>query len=73
LITDDTLSWKNHVDYVTPKLNSTCFVVRTVKSLLSKDVLKMLYFSYIHSVMTCRVIFWVAHHTALKYLKFKTR
>ena len=47
---------KSHRLY-TAKLNSACFVIRTVKSLLSKDSLKMLQFSYIHSVMTYSVIF----------------
>jgi hypothetical protein len=34
LILNDTLSCKNHIDYVAAKLNSACFAVRIVKSLL---------------------------------------
>jgi hypothetical protein len=34
LMIDDTLSWKNHIDYVTAELNSACFAVRMVKLLL---------------------------------------
>jgi hypothetical protein len=57
LIADDALSWKNHTDYITAKLNSACFAIRTVKSLLSKDALKMLCSSYIHSIASYGVIF----------------
>jgi len=41
----------------TTKLNSACFASRTVKFLLSKDALKMLYFSYIHSIISYGVTF----------------
>ena len=57
LIVDDALSWKNHTAYIRAKLNSACVAIRNVKSLLSKDALKMLYSSYIHSVVSCGVIF----------------
>jgi hypothetical protein len=33
-IIDDALCWENHTDYITAKLNSACFAVRSVKSLL---------------------------------------
>jgi hypothetical protein len=58
LITDDALTWKHHIHYLTGKLNAACCAVTTVKSLLSRKALKILYFSYIHSIMTYGVIFW---------------
>jgi hypothetical protein len=45
LIIGYTLFWekkKNTHRLYTAKLNSACFVIRTIKSLLSKDALKML-------------------------------
>ena len=33
-IIDGALCWKNHTYYITAKLNSACFAVRTFKSLL---------------------------------------
>ena len=56
LIINVTLSLKNHIDYLKAKKFSARFAIRTVKSLLSMDALKMLYFSDIHSVMTYDVI-----------------
>jgi len=43
---------------ITSKLNQACYIVRVVKPFLSWDALKMTYFAYSHSVMTCRIIFW---------------
>lgn len=55
---DNRLSWKNHIDYLVTKLSSSCFIMRTVKPMMSLSSLRMIYFAYIHSVMTYRIIFW---------------
>jgi hypothetical protein len=57
LIIDNKLSWKNHVDYLATKL-STCFIMRVIRPLMSLNTLKMIYFSYVHSIMTYGIIFW---------------
>jgi len=51
-----TLSWKTHIDTIIPKLSSTTFAIRTVKPYLSQDSLKMIYYSYFHSIMTYGII-----------------
>ena len=58
LTLDSTLSWRTHIDSVAPKLSSAIFALRIVKPLLSLDALKMVYFSYFHSIMTYGIIFW---------------
>jgi len=57
LMLDNTLSWKTHIDTILPKLSSASFALRVVKPFLSQDSLKMVYYSYFHSVMTYRLIF----------------
>jgi len=39
---DNTLSWKQHIDTITPKLNKACYIIRRSKLYLSNDALKML-------------------------------
>jgi hypothetical protein len=68
-----TVSWKNHINYVIAKLNSACFAIRTVKSLLLKDALKMLYFSYIHSVISYGIIFWSNSPYSIKIFKIQKK
>jgi hypothetical protein len=58
LNTDNRLSWKNHIDYLVTKLGSSCFIMRTIKPIMSQRSLRMIYFAYIHSIMTYRIIFW---------------
>ena len=55
---DNTLSWKTHIDTIIPKLSSACFAIRAVKPFLSQESLKMVYYSYFHSIMMYGLIFW---------------
>jgi hypothetical protein len=52
----NTFSWKTHI--VVPKLSSVCFAIITIKPFLSKESLKMVYYSYFHFIMTYGLIFW---------------
>jgi hypothetical protein len=46
------------IDTVAPKLSSVCFAIRTIKPFFSQESLKMVYYSYFHSIMTYGLIFW---------------
>ena len=55
---DSTLSWKQHIDSIIPRLDKACFAVRQVKSYMALEALKMICFSYFHSIVTYGIIFW---------------
>jgi len=55
---DNTLSWKQHIDTITPKLNKACYTIRRSKIYLSYVALKMVYYAFFHSVMSYGLIFW---------------
>ena len=52
------VSWKLHIDQLCSKLASACFILRTLSSLVTQQNMKVVYFSYFHSVTTYGVIFW---------------
>jgi hypothetical protein len=56
LMVDDNLTWKNHIDQLISKLNSASYAIRAVNATLSRKALRMLYFSYIHSVTSHGII-----------------
>jgi len=60
---DSTLSWKDHVTELTPKLNKACYVIRTLTSLRSPEVLRMVYLSCFHSIMSYSIIWGNSHHS----------
>jgi hypothetical protein len=53
-----TLSWRHHIDLVTKKLSTLCFLIRNIKPYLSFCILKMIYHSLFHSIMPYGIIFW---------------
>jgi len=45
LVTESSLSWKNHIDVLIYKLSKECYAVRSVKLLMSSEVLRMIHFA----------------------------
>jgi len=64
LTLDNTLSWRIHIDTTVPKLSSASLALREVKPFLSQDSLKIVYYSYFHSIMTFGVIFCGNSHNS---------
>jgi hypothetical protein len=55
---DKSLTWGMHIEALIDKFNRSCFAIRSLKSILPLDTLKMMYFSHVHSIMTCGIMFW---------------
>ena len=73
LIIDSTLSWKDHITEIIPKLNKACYVIRTLTFLRSPEILRMIYFSHFHSIMSYGIIFWCNFHYSVNILKIQKR
>jgi hypothetical protein len=58
LIIETNLFWRTHIDKLLLKLGTVCYVLRTLKSYMSRDVLIMIYYAYFHSILTYGIIFW---------------
>ena len=58
LIIDDSISWKDHIDQMMSELNMARFVITTLQAIMSQETLRMVYFAYVHSVMSYGIIFW---------------
>jgi hypothetical protein len=57
LMFDDSLTWNNHIDQFISQLNSACYAIRSVNAMLSKKGLRMLNYSYVHSIISHGTIF----------------
>ena len=73
LVTDSALFWRDIVIEVTSKLNKACYAIRMLKPLISQNTLRMIYFSYVHSVMWYGIIFWGNSHHSINTFKSKKR
>jgi hypothetical protein len=70
---DDSLSWKDRIAAITSKIHKACYSIRTVKTFLSKEILRMVYFSFVHSVLSYGIIFWGNSHLYIINNVFKIK
>jgi len=46
------------MDYLISRLNSACYAIRAIKAMLSRKSVRMLSFSYVHSIKSYGINFW---------------
>jgi hypothetical protein len=64
---------KKHIEAIVPKLSAATFGMRVVQSFLSLDSLELIYYSYFHSILTYRIIFWGNTHYSNAIFKMQIR
>jgi hypothetical protein len=57
LTLDSTLSWKTHIDQLSSTLNSACYIIISLRSIISTKIFRTVYFSYVHSIIAYGIIF----------------
>ena len=67
----DTVTWANHIDPLISQLNSACYAIIAVKGMLSRKALRILHFTYVHSVIFCGVIVWANTANGIKIVRTK--
>ena len=73
LIIDKKLSWKEHINYMIPKLSSACYVITTVIPYVSHTTLKIIYYLYIHCIMNYGILFWSSSTESIKIFRLQRR
>ena len=73
LVVGNTLTWDNHIDQLISKLNPACYVIRAVNAMLSRKALRMLYFSYVHSIISYDIIFWGNTPNCIKIFRIQKK
>jgi hypothetical protein len=68
---NDTLFWKTHIEYIIPKLSTACYAIRIMKPYMSQNILRMIYFSYFHSVMNYGLLFWGNSSYSMKIFRLQ--
>ena len=58
LTIDNLLTWQSHIGKLTSKMNSATYILRILKLLLTMQNLRVVYFSYVHSIISYDLIFW---------------
>ena len=69
---DKDLNWKTHIQNLLPKLSSACYLIRRMYPLFNMRTLKMIYYTYFHSVMEFGM-FWGASAESRKVFLLQKR
>jgi hypothetical protein len=73
LFINNNLSWKTHIECIKSKLSSACYAMRSVKSYVTINTLKMIQYSYFHSVMTYGLLFWGSSPDSIKIFRLQKK
>jgi hypothetical protein len=67
------ISWHCHIDQMILKFNKVTYVIGFLKPLLPFEILKMVYFSTFHSIISYGTIFWGSSTHSNNILKIQKR
>jgi hypothetical protein len=73
LTIDSIPSWREHIVELTFELNKACYAIRGIKTFMTLNVLRTIYFSYFHSVMSYGIIFWGNSHCSNNIFRIQKR
>jgi hypothetical protein len=69
----DCLSWRAHIDQIASKLNTACIALQMIQAIMSPETLRMVYFAYVHSILSYGVTFWGNQPYSDKIFKIQKR
>jgi hypothetical protein len=67
----DSINWSCHIEYIIPKLSSSCYVMRSIRQFISSNTLKTVDYSYFNAIMSYGLPLWGNSPHAIKYLGCK--
>ena len=73
LVITNSLSWKDHITQLTPKLCEACYLLRCIKPFISQNTLKSIHYSYFQSLICYGIIFWGNSSNSLHVLQLQKR
>lgn len=69
----DTINWNYHIEYIIPKLSSACYIMRSIKQIMSYNTLKTVYYSYFNAIINYGLPFWGNSPHAIKIFRMQKR
>jgi hypothetical protein len=58
ICTNDSINWSCHIEYIIPKLSSACYIMRNIKPFMFFNTLKIIYYSYLNTIISYGLPFW---------------
>ena len=69
----DSITWSCHINYITPKLSSSCYAMRSIKPVMSLNTLKTIYYSCFNAITSYGLPFWGNSPHTIKIFRIHKR
>src|SRR5215510_15792023 len=69
----DLINWNYHIDYIIPKLSSACYAMRSIKTVMSLNTLKTIYYSSFNAIISYGLPFWGNSPHTIKVFRIQKR
>jgi hypothetical protein len=70
---DHNQNWDLHMGKLVIELRKLCFAIKTIKSFVNKNIVKTMYFAYMHSSLKYGILFWGKVRNLKKVFKVQKR
>lgn len=70
---DENITWNDHIALLSQKLSSTCYAMKTIKSICSQETVMTLYYASVYTTINYGVIFWGNSSKWSKIFKLQKR
>jgi hypothetical protein len=67
------LKWSSHIHLLCPKLNKVCYIINSLKEVVSPLILRKVYFAKFQSLVSYGLIFWGGESESCRVLKIQKR
>jgi hypothetical protein len=69
----DNLKWNTHIQSLSSKLSKTVFMIKSLRGVLSPNILRCIYFGKFQSLLRYGIIFWGGVGDSTKVFKIQKR
>lgn len=73
IVIESSCTWKAHTSQLLPKLCKACYLMRVIKPIMPIETLKIVYYSYFHSLLTYGIIFWGNSSCSIQIFRIQKR
>ena len=70
---DSDLGWSTHVNYISNKISTGLFMLRFLRSSVTKDILMKIYYAHVYSHISYGILFWGNHPSASRIFILQKR
>ena len=73
LIINNKLTWQSHINMMSSKLNTVSYVMRSLRQWINTEMLRNVYFSLVHSILSYGIIFWGISNNSITIFKIQKK